>query len=163
MNVFLKSFSVLFLALFLNSCASKTQDFSVQSVLVLINTKDLKINDAGFLKQEKQALNLELYKFAKPFFMLKISDKICLNAACYQKEIFNEKFLKNAYYDDFLEDILRAKPLYNGKNLEKQTCGFIQKISTKSYQIIYELCEDKISFLDQMSGTKIILRKIKGI
>ncbi|MCH5336652.1 MAG: hypothetical protein J1D99_04445 [Campylobacter sp.] len=162
MNFFLKSLLAAFLVLFLSSCASKNKEFFSQSVLVFINTKDLKINDAGFLKQGKKALNLEIYKFGRPFFELIINDKICLNAACYQKKDFNKKFLKNAYYDELLEDILKAKPLYNGKNLENQACGFIQKINSTSYNITYELCNDKVSFFDKLSGTKIILKKINA-
>lgn len=159
MNFFLKSLLITLLALFLSSCASKSSDFSAKSILVFISTEDLKIHDAGFLKQEKKVLRLEVYKFAKPFFELKISDKICLNAACYEKKDFNQKFLKNAYYDDFLEDILRAKPLYNAKNLEKRDCGFVQKISTGSYEITYELCGGEVNFIDELSGTRIILRE----
>ncbi len=167
MKRFLRAFLALFLALFLNSCASKNENFASQStsqsVLVLISTKDLKINDAGFLKQKKGEMSLEIYKFAKPFFELKISDKICLNSICYNQKDFNKKFLKNAYYEGFLEDILRARPLYNAKNLEKKNCGFLQKLKSSFYEISYEVCGDKTSFFDASSGTQIILRKINGI
>ncbi len=159
MKHFLKGFLALFLLFFLSSCAIKNENFASQSVLVLIRTKDIKINDAGFLKQTKNALNLEIYKFAKPFFVLKINDKICLNAACYEKTEFNKKFLKNAYYDELLEHILRAKPLFNAMNLERLDCGFLQKIESKTYKITYEVCGDKTSFFDAFSNTKILLKK----
>lgn len=124
---------------------------------MLLNTPMIKINDAGFLKKESKALNLEIYKLGQAFFELKIRDNICLNAVCYDKITFNQKFLKNAYYDDILKDILEAKPLWNGKNIQKTQCGFIQKLSGVNYEIFYEICDNKISFFDKISRVKIVL------
>jgi len=142
------------------ACALKNTNYNSQSLLVTINSSSLKINDLGFLKSSKHTLNLEIYKLGKPFFTIKINDKICLNKICYEKKIFNQKFFQNAYYEDFLEDILNAKALWNAQNLQKTSCGFYQNLNTKNYEIFYEVCEGEIKFNDKISKIKISLRKI---
>lgn len=49
--------------------------------------------------------------------------------------VFNQKFFKNAYYEDILKDILEAKPLWNGKNMQKTQCGFNQNLNSANYEI----------------------------
>lgn len=153
-----KIFISFFIALFFISCASKNENLASQSVLVTLNTPVIKINDAGFLKQDQKELHLEVYKFGKAFFRLKIEDKICLNSVCYDKSVFNQKYFQNGYYADFLEDILRARPLYNAKNLEKTQCGFSQTLSGRDYEIFYELCDNDIKFIDKISQVRIRLK-----
>ncbi|EAJ4767347.1 hypothetical protein D3583_09455, partial [Campylobacter jejuni] len=108
------------------------------------------------------ALNLEVYKLGQAFFELKIKDKICINAVCYDKKVFNQKFFKNVYYDDILSDILKANALWQGKNLEKTDCGFEQNLKAKNYEIFYQVCDNKVSFFDKISHTKIILTHIQN-
>lgn len=45
------------------------------------------------------------------------------------------KIFKNVYYDDILNDILKANPLWQGRNLEKTDCGFEQNLKAKNYEI----------------------------
>ncbi|EPV4111125.1 hypothetical protein ACV52Z_001985 [Campylobacter coli] len=146
---------------FLCSCSVKNQNFSSQSLMVLIASPMIKINDAAFLKKENKALNLEVYKLGQAFFKLKIREDICLNSVCYSKMVFNQKFFKNAYYEDILKDILEAKPLWNGKNMQKTQCGFNQNLNSANYEIFYEVCDNKISFVDRISRIKIVLMNFK--
>ncbi|EJA9299317.1 hypothetical protein MUK15_001030 [Campylobacter coli] len=153
---------IFFLILFFSACALKNQDYSSQKMKVVFSTPTIKINDFGFLKKENNALNLEVYKLGQAFFELKIKDKICINAVCYDKKVFNQKFFKNVYYDDILSDILKANALWQGKNLEKTDCGFEQNLKAKNYEIFYQVCDNKVSFFDKISHTKIILTHIQN-
>lgn len=155
----MKKIFIFFLLLFFSACALKNQEYPSQKMKVVFNTPAIKINDFGFLKKENKALNLEVYKLGQAFFKLKIGEDICLNSVCYSKTVFNQKFFKNTYYEDILKDILEAKPLWNGKNIEKTQCGFNQKLNSANYEIFYEVCDNKISFFDKISHIKIILVK----
>ncbi|ECH5256970.1 hypothetical protein FPW35_03075 [Campylobacter coli] len=153
---------IFFLILFFSACALKNQDYSSQKMKVVFSTPTIKINDFGFLKKENKALNLEVYKLGQAFFKLKIREDICLNSVCYSKMVFNQKFFKNVYYDDILSDILKANALWQGKNLEKTDCGFEQNLKAKNYEIFYQVCDNKVSFFDKISHTKIILTHIQN-
>ncbi|HEG0607404.1 TPA: hypothetical protein SB587_000686 [Campylobacter coli] len=155
----MKKIFIFFLLLFFSACALKNQEYPSQKMKVVFNTPAIKINDFGFLKKENKALNLEVYKLGQAFFKLKIREDICLNSVCYSKTVFNQKFFKNTYYEDILKDILEAKLLWNGKNIEKTQCGFNQKLNSANYEIFYEVCDNKISFFDKISHIKIILVK----
>lgn len=155
----MKKIFIFFLLLFFSACALKNQEYPSQKMKVVFNTPAIKINDFGFLKKENKALNLEVYKLGQAFFKLKIREDICLNSVCYSKTVFNQKFFKNTYYEDILKDILEAKSLWNGKNIEKTQCGFNQKLNSVNYEIFYEVCDNKISFFDKISHIKIILVK----
>ncbi len=155
----MKKIFIFFLLLFFSACALKNQNYSSQKMKVVFNTPAIKINDFGFLKKENKALNLEVYKLGQAFFKLKIREDICLNSVCYSKTVFNQKFFKNTYYEDILKDILEAKSLWNGKDMQKTQCGFNQSLNSANYEIFYEVCDNKISFFDKTSHIKIILVK----
>lgn len=157
----LRKIFIFFLILFFSACALKNRDYSSQKMKVVFSTPTIKINDFGFLKKENKALNLEVYKLGQAFFKLKIREDICLNSVCYSKMVFNQKFFKNAYYEDILKDILEAKPLWNGKNMQKTQCGFNQNLNSANYEIFYEICDNKISFVDRISRIKIVLMNFK--
>lgn len=156
----MRKYFALFLIFFLSACAIKSTQTKTQTVHFTLLSPEIKIADAGFLKQNKQEIKLELYKLAHLILKLKIDKKICANQACYPKLAFNAKYFKNYYYEDFLSDILLAKPLFNGKNLEKTRCGFKQKINSQNYEIEYEICDLKISFYEKKNKIKIILKRI---
>ncbi|EFB0372749.1 hypothetical protein HF829_000002 [Campylobacter upsaliensis] len=155
----MKYFLSLICVLFLCACVAKSGGKKAQSMQVFISSSSFKINEAGFLKRESSVLSLELYKFAKPFFKLNLKEKICLNGVCYAKKEFNKKYLKNAYYEDFLRDILELKPLFEGENLEKTPCGFSQKLRRKDSVIFYEICDEKLRFKDEISGLRIMISR----
>lgn len=155
MRLGVRKFWFYFIVLFFSACTTKNH--STQTMQILLVSPMIKINDAAFLKKESFGLNLQIYKLGKAFVTLKIRDKICLGGVCYQKQIFNEKFFKNAHYDAFLSDILNSKPLYAGKNLQKNECGFYQKLESKDYMIFYEVCGENVRFEDRISKVKLQL------
>ncbi|MDO4674930.1 hypothetical protein [Campylobacter sp.] len=150
--------------LFLSACAvknPKTQNPPTQTMRILLSSPAIKINDMGFLRHEGGGLILQIYKLGKPLLALSVRDKICLNGACYAKRIFNEKFFNHAHYDDFLSDILKARPLYAGKNLQKSPCGSTQVLEAKNYAIVYELCGENVRFWDKISRVRLQLTRQK--
>lgn len=141
----MRIFLALCLALLCVACSLKKANLHSNAVFVSIVSPQLRLSEAGFLYEGKNEVRLELYKLAQPLFLLRLSDdKICLNGVCYTKKDFHQKYL-NSHYEDFLEDILRFKPLYEGKNLMKTECGFSQNFENGTYS----LCDGLLEFKDE--------------
>lgn len=157
----LKNIFLCFLCLFLSSCAIKNKTQS-QSVFVVLKNSQIKFNDYGFLYQGKNDINLELYSASKALFTLKIADNICINGVCYTKKLFNKKFFNYEYYDDFLKDLILQKAIFNNKNKIINSCGFIQELKSKDYEIFYEVCDGKMSFSEKKSNIKFSITRIKN-
>jgi len=59
-----------------------------------------------------------------------------------------------------LENIFRAKPIFDKKNLEEKSNGFTQKIQKdKEYDISYSVNKDKRTFRDKINKIVIKVRK----
>ncbi|WP_297191801.1 hypothetical protein [uncultured Campylobacter sp.] len=147
-------FAVLYVLFLLNACSFKKADFQ-QSKAVFINAKfanGFRVSEAGFLYANKELTRLELYKFGQGILELELNRQICLNSICYSRENFNKTYFKEAHYDKILDDILGEKPIYDGLNLQKTSCGFKQEINF----ISYELCSKELSFKDDKN--KILLK-----
>jgi hypothetical protein len=76
------------------------------------------------------------------------------------KSSFNEKYLNKAYPDDTIKNILMSKPIFSGKNLQKTNFGFIQKIKSKDYNIIYKVSKNETYFKDKKNH---IIFKLKDM
>lgn len=129
---------------------SKSINFTAISPLI-------KINDAGFLHKIFGGDKIELYKSG--VLVLELVDKngkICLNGACDDELIFNQKFFKNAYYKGLLSEILNFKHIFKGKNLTETNCGFTQIFDG----IKYEICGGMLNFKDSKNGVKIKLKEL---
>lgn len=129
-----------------------------KSVAILIKSPMIKISDVGFIHFYHNHLNLQIYNSGKDILNLNVKNLICINNACSNKLDFNQKFFLNEYYSDFLEDLLRMKPIYNGLNLILTKCGFEQIISKNFVQ--YTVCNNKMSFIDNKNGIKITMREL---
>lgn len=166
----MKKLTLLFLSIvfvvFFSSCASKYERYSKSSAVFVtfkFPSLNFKFSDSGFLYLNEKRLRLELYKFGQTVFFVEINDKICTNYACYDKKLFNQRWFLNAYYDDLLEDILRARPIYEAKNLQKTQCGFRQDFSTQGQNLVYELCHDELSFYAIKGGTQLFSIKMRRL
>lgn len=152
-----KSFALLTAMTFLFiGCASRTPvtskalNFKIISPLV-------KISDAGFIYRYPNRTNLQIYSSGVAILSLNIKDeKVCMNGACDDELSFNSRFFKKEHYKGFLNAILLKKPLYNGSNLVKNECGFIQEIETISYSV----CNNEVSFSDRASRVKIDYKEL---
>ena len=139
-------------------CAKITPQTS-NAVNFTVISPTLKISDAGFLHKFKNKTELQIYNSGVSILKMDISeDKICLNSACDDEKTFNRKFFKNEHYIGFFSDILNHKPIYNGKNLQKTDCGFIQNISENFIQ--YKFCDNSIEFADTKNKIKIKLKEL---
>lgn len=140
-------FLALLISVFISSCALKKPESS-EAISLVINSAATKVSAQGFLYESKKLTRLEAYNLGRAIFALQISDKICLNQACYDKMAFNKKFFKVPHYEELLSDILGFKPLYHARNLQKTSCGFEQILNGANYEISYKICHKELEFRD---------------
>ena len=140
-------------------CATK-QFTHKQSKIVTIKSPEIKFNDIGYIKHDTDYIELELYSVGVAIDTIKINRLICVKDGCMSKSSFNEKYLNKAYPDDTIKDILMSKPIFSGKNLQKTNFGFIQKIKSKDYNIIYKVSKNETYFKDKKNH---IIFKLKDM
>ena len=148
--------------LFFFGCAVKPEIEKSQSCLVIFKTKKFAYQDMGFLKKASGFLNLQIFTMGNLLVNLTIDkrdDRVCINRYCFDKDVFNEKYLSSYYPHDILENILNAKVIFKGKNLKKRKNGFIQKINeSNKYDIKYIVTKNKIFFKDRFNKIILIIK-----
>lgn len=150
-------FKIIFIALFFAGCANVNT--KTKSVSVLIKSKLLKINDLGFVNFINNDINIQIYNSGKNALNLTIKDKlICVNKICQSQALFNQKFFLRTHYEDLLKDIILMKPIYNGKYLKKNNCGFEQSIN--EFLIQYKVCGKDMEFIDTKNNIKIKIKEL---
>ena len=152
-------FTILFsLSAIFSGCAKLTPQNS-KAINFTAISPSLKISDAGFIHRFAEKTELQIYNSGVSVLKIDISEnKICLNSACDDEPTFNRKFFKNAHYNGFFSEILNHKPIYNGKNLQKTDCGFIQNLSENFIE--YKLCNNSLEFADTKNKIKIKLKEL---
>ena len=90
----------------------------------------------------------------------KNEDDICVGSLCNTKHGFNQSYLVGSYPDDFIENILQKKPIFNGRGLTKTSKGFVQKIICEKYGIKYQVTNKSIYFKDKKNNILIKLKEI---
>ena len=139
--------------LIFGACSITQTPIKSQSVAILIKTSNFKFNDVGFIHKYPNSTNLQIYNSGQNILDLKIKENICINGACEPPLKFNKMFFGQEYYANLLGDIIKFEPIFDGVNLNKTNCGFVQNIS--KFGIKYEVCDNALSFAD--SKTKIKL------
>ena len=129
-----------------------------KSYKVTMKTKKFAFADTGFLVNSDDMIRLNVLAMGKSVLDLKVknSDDICVGSLCNTKLGFNQSFLSRDYPEDLIENVLKSKPIFDGKNLIKTASGFIQKIETPKYKIKYQISHENIYFKD--SKNKIIMK-----
>jgi len=135
-------------------CSQPTAQTS-KSVSFLIKSPNLKFNETGIVKFGEN-VRLEIYGSGVGVGVLNVGEKVCVSGVCFDKVAFNEKYLLRAHYGDFLSDILRGVPLYDGKNVVKNECGFSQNFDHMSYKV----CAGTAEFRDEKNGIKIRIKDL---
>jgi len=74
------------------------------------------------------------------------------------KKGFNREYLYKEYPENILQNILLGHTIFNGKNRQKSSFGFIQHIQTQDMNIKYIVKQKEIYFKDRKNH---ILLKIK--
>ena len=131
-----------------------------RSYVTTLKTKKFSFSDAGFMRNENGAIDLQIFAVGKPILKLKISSDVCVNHNCITKREFNEKYLSSSYPEDLINNVLTSSTIMDGKNLKKTTNGFMQRIKEDDYDIKYKIAPGSIYFKDLKNRIIIKLRAI---
>jgi hypothetical protein len=155
-------FPLLFLVLSLfTGCSTKTYHQTLSKKIVL-KTSTWRFADTGFLRLNDDVADLEIIALGNSVLKLSVyADQVCQGIGCIDTKTFNETYLNPHYPKTLFDDLLRAKPLFHGKNFVQQTDGFEQVVRTSGkYNILYRVRSGKIYFKDRQSN---ILIKIEDL
>jgi len=136
---------------------------SSQPYKVTMKTKKFAFSDTGFMNVYDKLINLQVFSMGKAVLDMTVSlteDEICVDSLCNTKHGFNQTFLTGVYPDTLVENVLRSRPIFGGKNLKKMTKGFIQKIITPKYAVKYKIWPGNVYFKDSLNHIIIKLRKM---
>jgi hypothetical protein len=127
-----------------------------------MKTKRFAFSDTGFLVKHSDMLRLNILAMGKPILDLKVknSDDICVGSLCNTKHGFNQSFLVDEYPDTLIENVLNKRPIFDGQNKRVTKTGFVQKITTGSYDIKYQVSGENIYFKDRKNRILIKLKRI---
>jgi len=155
--------SLLFIGFFFLACTGKNTQLQ-ESIFITMKTEKVKFSDMGFLYRGDSTVKVEIYATGQPLLDLEINgENICLSLfECMDKKDFNQEILSQYYPETLLENLFRAKPIFNGMNLENQEEGFTQKIFEKDqYDISYSVVRDNRVFRDKINKILIKVRKVQ--
>jgi len=128
----------------------------------MIKTPNMRYADMGFIYKKSDLVKVEIYASGQPLLNLNINPmNVCMSTfKCMEKKDFNAKMLSANYPDTVLENIFRAKPIFDKENLEKNSNGFTQKIKkNKEYDITYSVKRDIRTFRDTINKIVIKVRE----
>lgn len=159
---FMHRFFILWASLFLLAgCAPKKYEKN-ESRLIIIKTPKLKYADLGYLRRDKDEVRMELFVAGQMVQSIEIDTLICVDEGCLSKATFNAEYLHSSYPDDLLLDVLLARPVFEKASMQTTDDGFIQKLKTTQYNIIYKIENGNIYFKDKQNGFLIKITKTKG-
>jgi hypothetical protein len=150
--------------LIISGCTGKQliKKYNQESAFIVIKTPTMRYADMGFIYKKTDLVKIEIYASGQPLLNLDINPlNVCMSTfKCMEKKDFNKKMLSSYYPDTILENIFRAKPIFDKKNLEEKSNGFTQKIQKdKEYDISYSVNKDKRTFRDKINKIVIKVRK----
>lgn len=150
--------------LILTGCTGKNliKEQNQDSAFIVLKTPKMKYADMGFIYKSDSFVKVEIYSMGQPIMSLDINGiNVCMSTfKCMEKKDFNAKMLSANYPDTLLENIFKSKPIFNEKNLEKNSNGFIQKIiKDGEYDINYSVDNNKTKFKDKKNNILIKVKK----
>ena len=140
----------------LNGCTQLTPE-KQESAFIVIKTPKMKYADMGFISTNDSKVKVEIYTAGQPLVAWEINGmNICMSTLeCMDKESFNKEYLSDTYPDTLLENIFRAKPIFNREGYAEVRGGFAQHIKEG---ISYSVVSGKRTFRDKLNK---ILIKVK--
>jgi len=157
----IKKIGILVIVLFtINACTS-LQVTKQESAFIVMKTASFKYADMGFISNSPSKINVEIYGAGQALMNLEINAmNVCMSTfQCMEKKDFNKKVLHASYPETLLENIFRAKPIFNKENFVKNKDGFSQKlIKDGKYNISYSIKGNERIFRDTLNK---ILIKVK--
>lgn len=148
---------LLIFMLFFGACSLKDYEIT-QTKIIIIKSPKIKFSDLGYLRNSDKKIELELFIAGKSIEKITINHLICTSEGCMGKSSFNADYLNKSYPDEILQNILLARPIYDGKNLQKTADGFEQNIKDEFVDISYKTKQHVIHFKDRKNN---IIFKIK--
>jgi len=156
----MKYFFVSIILFLSTACSIKNYEFT-ETKIVTLKTAKIKFSDIAYLRHTDNALELELFMAGHVFKRITINHLICVSdEGCMSKRAFTDAYLNKAYPQDILQNIVLGHKIFDGKNLIKNSSGFIQHIKTDKVNIKYIVKPQEIYFKDKKNH---ILFKIKDI
>jgi len=143
----MKQLLLTFILLF-TSC-SVTNYEHTQTKIIIIKSPLIKFADVGYIRNSDDEVSLELFSAGVRVEEITINHLICVSDGCMSKGGFNKEYLHNEYPDDTLQDILLARPIFDGKALIKTEDGFEQKIKSENIDITYRVNKRRTFFKDK--------------
>jgi hypothetical protein len=147
----------------LGGCTGKQliKEENQESAFILIKAPKMRYADMGFIYKTTNLVKVEIYASGQALLNLDINPiNICLSTfKCMEKKEFNAKMLLDTYPPTLLENIFRAKPIFDKQGLEEKSNGFTQKIAKKGeYEITYSVISKERTFHDTINNIKIEVR-----
>jgi len=133
-----------------------------ESAFIVMKTGTFKYADMGFISNSPSKIKVEIYGAGQPLMNLEINTmNVCMSTfQCMEKKEFNEKVLDASYPETVLENIFRAKPIFNKKNVVETKDGFSQKLTKeKEYDISYSVKGNQRIFRDTLNKILIKVRE----
>jgi len=155
-----KNFILITLFFLLNGCSTLTPK-TQESAFIVMKTPKFKYADMGFITTAS-TVNVEIYGAGQPLMSLEINGmNVCMSTfKCLEKKDFNAEVLSSSYPDTLLENIFRAKPIFNKENLVKTKDGFSQKLTKDNeYDISYSIKGNQRIFRDTLNKILIKVRE----
>ena len=154
----MKRFLIVSIGLFIVGCAGVAPTYkNSKTHFIVFKTPTFRYADQGFIYKASNEKKLEIYSNGVSVMALRVlKDEVCMSRLkCMSKEAFNKNILASSNYPkDILDNILDAKPIFNGKNLKGSNGNFIQNIGT----IKYIVNSSRVKFYDSSNGVKIVIK-----
>ena len=154
----MKQLLLTFILLF--SACSVTDYKHTQTKVIIIKSPLIKFADVGYIRNSGDSISLELFTAGQRVQEITINHLICVSDGCMSKSGFNKDYLHSEYPDDILQNILLARPIFDGEAVVKIEDGFEQKIERENINITYRVTSDVTYFKDRKNR---IIVKIKDI
>jgi hypothetical protein len=151
------------LVLGLSACSTKEYG-TQESVFIVFKTPTLKHADLGFIYENNEDIKIEIYGSGQVVMSVEISEStVCTSMfKCLDKKRFNQTLLSEAYPEEIMDNIFRAKPIFQSKGLEKTRNGFTQTvIEAGKYNINYSVLNKQIIFRDTINDILIKVKRLK--
>jgi len=158
----IKKIVIFIMLLFTFDACTGLQVEKQESAFIVMKTATFKYADMGFISNSSSRVKVEIYGAGQPLLSLEINGmNVCMSTfECMEKKEFNEKILNASYPETLLENIFRAKPIFDKKNFVKTEDGFSQKLTKESeYDISYSVKGNQRIFRDKLNKILIKVRE----
>ena len=131
-----------------------------ETKLITLKTKQLRFNDVGFIRNDGDAVQAELFSAGQAVERFEINRLVCVSRGCMTKAAFNADYLHEAYPETLMQNVLLGRPIFGGLGRRESEGGLLQQIEGKDYDIIYRVKRGETYFKDRRNK---ILVKIRDL